>query len=264
MSLPALDFWTAPALAALPWLAHGVSRRDGGVSAAPFDALNLGLHVSDDPDAVRENRRRLAEAAGFSLDAMVCAEQVHRGAVAVVRAEDAGRGAIEFAGAVPGVDALVTDAPGVLLTLFYADCVPVVFADPERRAVAVAHAGWRGLVEGVLGNTVAAMRDAFGSEPSSLLAAVGPCIGPCCFEVGPEVAARFPAEAVAPREESDKPHVDLPAAAARLLREAGLRAENVAVAGECTSCLPALYFSHRRDKGRTGRMAAFAGIKGRG
>jgi len=258
---PNLDTWTSPALLGLPWFAHGVSRRTGGVSVGPFDSLNLGLHVSDDIDSVRENRRRLADAAGFAVSGMVCAEQVHGGAVAVVRAEDAGRGAAQFGDALLGVDALVTDVSGVLLTLFYADCVPIIIADPARHTVAVAHAGWRGLVEGVVGNTVAAMREDFGSEPASLLAAVGPCIGPCCFEVGAEVAERFPSEALAPRETGGKPHVDLPAAAARHLREAGLFVENITVAGECTSCLPDLYFSHRRDNGRTGRIAAFAGVR---
>jgi YfiH family protein len=255
-----IDAWTAPALSALPWLAHGVTRRAGGVSAPPFDTLNLGLHVGDDPAAVVENRRRLAGRYGFTLDRTVCAEQVHGGAVAVVGPEEAGRGAVAFDAAVSGVDALVTVTPGLLLTLFFADCVPVLLADPVNRAVGVAHGGWRGLDAGVIANTVAAMRDAFGSDPARLVAAVGPCIGPCCFEVGPEVADRFPAEAVAPRAVGGKPHVDLPAVAARLLREAGIAPENVAVAGECTSCLCALYFSHRRDRGQTGRMAAFAGI----
>jgi YfiH family protein len=249
-----------PSLYKETWLAAGVTERTGGVSASPFSSLNLGLHVGDEADAVRENRRRAADALGFSLGQMVCGEQVHGGDVAVVTAEQAGRGATAMDTALPGVDALVTNTPGLLLTLFYADCVPVLLVDPVRRAVGVAHAGWKGVVADVAENTVVALREAFGSEPTALHVAIGPCIGPCCFEVGEEVAAHFPQQAHWPAAGA-KPHVDLPAAVKARLEAAGVLSENITVSGECTSCLPERYFSHRRDKGRTGRLGALIGIR---
>lgn len=255
-----IRFWQAPPLSDLPWLAHGITERIGGASHAPFAALNLGLHVGDDANLVIENRRRAAAALGFSLDRLVCAEQVHGGEVAVVDATDAGRGATEHANALPGADALVTNVPGLLLALCFADCVPVLLADPENRAIAVAHAGWRGLVTDVLPNTISAMERAFGTRRETLRAAVGPAVGGCCYEVRDELAARFPAEVVQRRSPDERPRLDLAGAAAGQLRAAGLADANITHSGHCTSCLPDRYFSHRRDAGRSGRIAALIGI----
>ncbi len=251
--------WTFPALGALPGVVHGMTLRSGGVSAAPFDSLNLGLHVGDDPASVLENRRRAALAFGHSLDALTCAEQVHGGHVARVTAADAGRGARRFADALPGADALVTDSTDVLLALFFADCVPVFLADREGRGVGVAHAGWRGLVAGVVEATVRAMRDELGVPAERLLAAVGPSIGPGAFEVGEEVAARFPRSTV--REGDGPPRVDLWRETALRLRDAGVPEGQITVAGVCTTADSERWFSHRRDGGRTGRMGAFIGLR---
>jgi hypothetical protein len=258
-----VGFWRAPLLGRLPWLVHGVSERGGGVSSGPFASLNLGLHVGDAAESVVENRRRAASALGFN-DArrLVCAEQVHGGEVALVSDNDAGRGALSLANAVPNVDALVTRTTGLLLALFFADCVPVFVADPANRTIAVAHAGWRGLVAGVLENTVAVMVQEVGARPGDLIAAVGPCIGACCFAVGPEVAVRFdPADV---REgENNKAFVDLAGASVRRLRAAGLRNENLDVANACTACQPDRWFSHRREGGVTGRLGAFIAVRRR-
>jgi YfiH family protein len=245
-------FWKSPLHSAVPWLAHGVTHRTGGYSDAPYSSLNLGLHVHDDPALVLKNRERAAEALGFTAAQIVTAEQVHGGKVAAVTDADAGT-------TKPAVDGLVTNTPGLLLALFFADCVPVLFVDPEHRAVGVAHAGWRGMVGGILEETVAAMRKSFGTRPETLLAAIGPCIGRCCFEVGAEVAAEFPNETVIGTE-WPRPHVDLVTAAENRLMSAGIPPGSIARADECTSCLPDRYFSYRRDNGRTGRMAALIGI----
>jgi YfiH family protein len=245
----------------LPWLAQGVTERGGGASEGAFATLNLGLHVGDDGGAVVENRRRVAGNLGFTLDRLVCAEQVHGGDVAVVTAADAGRGARAHGDALPGVDALATNTPGLLLSLFYADCVPLLLADPPNRAVAVAHAGWRGLVADVIANTVSQMGRAFGTRPYDLLAAIGPCIGPCCYEVGDDVAAHFPEDVRKPSSGGGRPHVDLAGAAARQLRGTGVSSGSITLSEQCTSCLPDRYFSHRRDSGRTGRIGALIGIR---
>jgi hypothetical protein len=251
--------WRSPLLSAVAGVTHGVSERHGGVSVAPFVSLNLGLHVGDDLVAVRENRCRLADAAGSTLDRMVCAAQVHGARVAVVTAADSGRGANDAADAIPAADALVTDAPDLLLTLFFADCLPILLADPRRRVVAVAHAGWRGLVDGVIENTVAAMAERFGTRPEDLVARIGPGIGPECFEVGPEVAAQFDAAFVLPGS-GDRRYVDLKSAASARLRAAGVPGHHVDVCPDCTACATDRYFSHRRENGHTGRIAAFVRI----
>ncbi len=159
------------------------------------------------------------------------------------------------------MDALITDTPGLLLALFYADCVPILLVDPARRAVAAAHAGWRGLVAGVIGNTVSALGRAFGTRPDDLLAAIGPCIGACCYEVGDDVAAHFPADVRQPPPGGGRAHIDLAGAATRRARAVGVPAGNITPSGHCTSCLPDRYFSHRRDAGRTGRIGALIGVR---
>lgn len=255
-----VGFWRSPLLSGLSWLIHGVSERGGGVSRKPFSSLNLGLHVGDDADAVMENRRRAAGALGLDAGRLVCAQQVNGSAAALVENSDAGQGARSLATAVPGVDALVTRTPGPPLALFFADCVPVFVTDPVHRTVALAHAGWRGLVGGVLENTVGVLVNECRARAQDLLAAVGPCIGACCFEVGPEVAARFdPADVRA--DENGKAHVDLAAASVRRLQNAGLPANQIDVANDCTACRPDRWFSHRRGFGKTGRMGAFIAVR---
>jgi len=254
--------WSSPLIATDAAISHGVTERGGGTSAAPFDTLNLGLHVGDLPEAVVANRERGAALAGMGLERMVCAQQVHGAQVAVVTGADAGRGAVAFDAAVPEVDALVTDTEELLLALYFADCLPILLADPVRRVVAVAHAGWRGLVDGVIENTIAAMADGFGVRTAEVTAAVGPGIGRCCFAVGQEVAERFPAAQVIIGK-SGQPHVDLPGVARQRLQAAGVPAERIVVAEECTACHTDRYFSHRREGGRTGRMAAFIALRER-
>ncbi|MBC7806383.1 MAG: peptidoglycan editing factor PgeF [Akkermansiaceae bacterium] len=256
-----LDLWTAPNLARLPSVQHGFTHRTGGVSTPPFDSLNVGLHVGDAPDAVRENRTRVAGVFGSHLGRMTCAEQIHGGKVAVVSSIDAGRGAAVLTEAIPGVDALVTNDPGVLLALFFADCVPVFFADERHNVVAIAHAGWRGIVANVLENTLAMMHTQFGTLPADARIAIGPCIGSECFEVGEAVAVHFSDDTIAPAAPSGKPHVDLAAAVSRRLLLAGVLPTNLSESGECTTSDSERYFSHRRDRQRTGRMGGFIALR---
>jgi YfiH family protein len=254
-------FWTSKKLNSLSWLTHGVTERHGGTSAVPFNSLNLGLHVGDAVEQVKQNRERVAAAAGQTLGRMVCAEQVHGSRVAVVTSSDAGRGAAVFTDAIPGVDALVTDENDLLLTLFFADCLPILLADDTHHIVAVAHAGWRGLVGGLIENTLQTMVERFGSCPEAIVAAVGPGIGPCCFEVGSEVAEHFPPSVLRARAEGN-PHVDLPEAARLRLLHAGVPADRIESAGICTACHTERFFSHRRESGKTGRMGAFIAKRG--
>lgn len=173
-----------------------VSTRHGGVSADPYDSLNLGGHVGDDPGAVRENRNRLA--AGLGVGRLTIADQKHTATVAVVDATLAGRGhdgAADSAAAFPATDAMITNQPGAALAILVADCAPVVFYDPVNRAVGVAHSGRAGTVKGVVPNTITAMAAAFGTASEDLLIGIGPAIGAASYEIGDreaaEVAAAF-------------------------------------------------------------------------
>ncbi|MDX1935352.1 MAG: peptidoglycan editing factor PgeF [Capsulimonadales bacterium] len=246
-----------------PRLRQGFTTRHGGVSDPPFHSLNLAFHVGDNPEAVRENRRRAANELGFLLRRMVCAEQIHGHRVAVVTEADAGRGALDLESAVPGTDALVTDVPGILLALFFADCLPVFLTNADATVIAIAHAGWRGIVADVVENTVDAMNRFPDSSPDRLRAAIGPCIGVESFEVGEEVAVRFPPEVVVRSPRTGKPHVDLAAAVRRRLEAIGIPPEFIDPGPdgtEDTFSRPDRYFSHRRDQGKTGRMAGMIGI----
>ena len=170
---------------------HGLSCRRGGVSEAPWASLDLGLHVGDDPAAVIANRRRYLAALGLDASQLVTPEQVHGEAIARVGSREAGRGALSYADSIAQTDALITDEPGLPLLLCFADCTPILFLDPVHRAVGIAHGGWKGTVRRIAAKTVLRMQQEFGTRPEELLTAIGPSIGPCCYEIGPEVEQQF-------------------------------------------------------------------------
>lgn len=238
---------------------HCFSTRRGGVSASPRDSLNLALHVDDDRACVLENRRILMNALQADPAMLTAAEQVHGCKVSVVTESDAGRGASSFEDAVPGVDALITNVPGPVLSLFYADCVPVYILDPVNRAIGLAHAGWRGTAARVASGTLQAMTQQFGTEPDKCLAAIGPSIGRCCYDVSFDVAMNVKEavddERVIARACHEQWRLDLKMANWVTLRRAGVKEKNIAVSDLCTVCRPEDFFSYRRD-GQTGRMAA--------
>lgn len=250
-----VDAWTEQRIV------HGFTGRGGGVSPPPFDSLNLGLRVGDDPAGVLENRRRLCRALGVSPGALVAGQQVHSNAVAVVTRASMGRGALSADDALPGVDALVCAEPGPVLLGLFADCVPILIVDPRTPAVAMVHAGWRGTHGQVAVRALETMAASFGTRPADCWAALGPCIGPCCYEVGAEVADRFAGWGrglVQVRE--GRLYLDLPLANRRLLETAGVSGRQIVDAGVCTRCNMDLCFSHRGSGGWTGRMAAVIGL----
>ena len=222
------------------------STRAGGTSLPPYDGLDLGLHVGDDPDRVAANRGLLAGAVGLAPGALVLAEQVHGSGVAVV---DAAAGPLGVA----GVDGLVTATPGLGLVVLAADCVPVLLADPVAGVVGAAHAGRQGLVAGVLQEVLAAMAG-LGAVPSRTAAVIGPAVCGRCYELPAELVAQV--EAAAPGSaattRTGAPSSDLVAGARALLRTGGVA--DVRAVGGCTVEQPARCFSYRRD-GRTGRHA---------
>jgi YfiH family protein len=230
---------------------HAFTTRLGGRSLPPFDSLNLGRGVGDAPDAVRENRSRALAAIGRAIDDHVEASQVHGAESAVVDAAHRGS-------TVGGVDILASRDPGVVLAMHAADCVPLLLADPVRHAVAAVHTGWRGTAAGATLAAVRAMREAFGTRVGDLIAAVGPAIGPCCYEVDEPVRRAFASwpwlDAVFTPAAGGRWMLDLWESNRRQLDAAGLRPAAVHVARVCSSCHAELFYSHRRDR-RTGRMA---------
>lgn len=251
----------------MPWLSAGFTTRKGGVSSSPWSSLNCGLHVGDTDADVIVNRRLTVEALGFPLEAWTCAEQVHGNDAAVVTEQHRGAGSLSRAAAIQDKDALVTNTPGVLLTVLYADCVPIFFADPVHRAIGIAHAGWRGTVADVVGRTVDTMAAAFGSDPSRLYAAIGPSIGGCCYEVDQRVideVIRAGGSLGTTHTESSSPDrflLDLSKVNEIRLLKAGILPNHIEITGYCTSCRTDLFFSHRKEGGRTGRMAAWMAVK---
>ena len=245
-----LEWRAAGAVAAFP-------TREGGVSEPPFDGLNLSLSVADDPAAVLENRRRFWGAVGLPPERVVVPGQVHGTTVAWVGEAEAGRGARDRESVVHDHDGLLTETPGLGLVVSYADCVPVVVvaSGPQGPALAVAHAGWRGMLAGIVGKTAAELA----ARGRLTAAVVGPSIGPCCFAVDDALRARF--EARFPGSgDAAAGAVDLWACARQDLEAAGVPAEAVTVTGLCTSSDPR-FFSHRRDRGATGRHLAVAWLE---
>jgi YfiH family protein len=245
-----------------PWLQHGFSTRLGGVSEGVYATLNLGFRVGDLPERVAVNRKRLAEVLGYDPERAVAGQQVHGDEVALVTAREAGAGALELETALPATDGLVTSTPGLALVAFFADCVPVVLADTRRRAVGIAHAGWRGTLKLIAGKALARMSMAFNTNPAECVAVLGPAIGPCCYTVGGQVAEAFlPWGDRVVRRDGGVWRVDLWEANRRVLVAAGVPRGSIGVVKVCTACHPELMFSHRRDGGKTGRMAAVAAIR---
>jgi polyphenol oxidase len=240
----------------LEWRCGGVTAafpgRAGGVSAPPCDSLNLGLSVNDRAEHVLENRRRLCAAVGLPLERLVVPGQVHGTTLAWVGEAEAGRGAAESQTVIRERDGLFTGAAGLGLTVSYADCVPVVIvADGEEGpALATVHAGWRGMLAGIVGKAAAELR-----RGRRLVAAVvGPSIGPCCFTVDEELRRRFQTRFPG---SAGPATVDLWRCARLELESAGVPPAAVTVTGHCTST-DARFFSHRRDHGATGRHLAVA------
>ncbi len=230
--------------------------RLGGASRPPFDSLNVGHTVGDDLNAVEENHRRIFKALGISRSQVVTARQVHGLEVALVDERHAGK-------VVRDADGLVTSAPGIFLMLRFADCVPVVLYDPVKRAVGLLHAGWKGSIMGIAFRAVELMREAFGSRPEEILAGIGPSIGPCCYEVGEDVAGlarEFFPDPPLTFTPQGKMHLDLWELNRRWLLRAGVK--EVEIARLCTFCHSDEFFSHRASRGLTGRFAAVVGING--
>jgi YfiH family protein len=237
---------------------HAIFTRQGGYSPEPFDTLNLSISVPDRKSFVYQNRSKAYSTHSRSNENLVHAHLVHGADVGIVSSQDYG----QYVGP---VDGLITDDPNCGLTMNFADCSPIFLYDPINQAIGLGHAGWQGTVKDLAGSMVKAMQRAFRSKPNEILAAIGPSIGPCCYEVGEPVISAVNgsfshAESllIIPsdnREEAGKmqrPHFDLPEANLRRLKKAGVT--QIEKSRLCTACRTDLFFSHRAEKGVTGRF----------
>ena len=241
--------------------AHGFSTRLGGVSPAPMDSLNLGANRGDDPANVRENFVRFCAAIGTDPNALVKNHQIHSDIIRPVTRAD-----VMPSPEAPGLceaDGLITNEPGVCLTIFSGDCIPVLLYDPAGRCVAAVHAGWRGTAIATAARAAEAMVRDYGCRPENILAAIGPGISPCCFETHVDVPdglrAGLGTDAqpfIRPLPKEGKFSVDLKGANARWLERAGLLREHIAICSACTACGLDEFWSHRVQGGQRGSMAA--------
>ena len=241
---------------------HGFTTRAGGVSEGIFSSMNLSFTRGDKEEAVRENYKRLAKALDVSYEKFVFTDQTHTTNIRKVTAEDAGRGLIKERG-YTDVDGLITNVPGLVLSTFYADCVPLFFVDKVHHAIGLSHSGWRGTVARMGRVTLEAMHKEYGTNPEDVICAVGPSICQDCYEVSEDVAEEFKKEFNGHADEiliakgNQKYQLDLWKANEIIMLEAGVKPEHLAVTNICTCCNPKLLFSHRASQGKRGNLGAF-------
>jgi polyphenol oxidase len=256
---------TFPRLADAQVLNHAVSTRVGGVSRGSHRALNVSFKVGDEPVCVEENRELLARSTGMNLRHAVWVNQVHGDKV--LKLDDSNRP--QDGGSLGDADGLITQEKEVPILIMVADCLPVLFYDPIHQAAGLAHAGWRGTVSHVAAKTLLAMAEAFGTKPEETRAALGPCIGACCYEVGADVHKEFTevfpwGEEVLQKSSTRHWKLDLAEANARQLLEVGVKDENLIRSGLCTIQNLELFYSHRAEASvekSTGRVGAFLMLK---
>ena len=258
-----------------PHIQVGFTGRQGGCSHAPYSSLNLAYHVDDDEADVLQNRNLLAKVIGFEPATWTCGEQVHGTQIAVVKASDAGRGYSNRQSAFQNTDGLVTNVPNILLTSFYADCVPLYFFDKVKGVIGLAHAGWKGTVGQIAKAMVTTMKETYGCAPSDIHAAIGPSIGDCCYEVDEYVMSRvretladlggdIDINVVASSSSNEgKSMLNLKELNRMIMIKAGILSEFIECTTWCTSCHPDQFFSYRKEEGTTGRMASWIGMKER-
>lgn len=252
-----IRYYSFEALTPHEEIVNAVFTRLGGVSLPPFAELNVGHLVGDELAAVETNQRLIYQTLGLSSHEVVTARQVHGNNVAMVGPNDGGK-------VIPATDALITGTPGVNLMLRFADCLPIFLYDPETRAVGLGHAGWRGTAAKLAQRMTAMMVKGLGSDPTEIIAGLGPAIGPCCYQIGAEVAESLRAtledwETALHHLEADSVYLDLWEANRQQLVEVGVR--EIQTSNVCTACHTSEFFSHRAESGTTGRFAAMIGIR---
>ncbi|MGD6803597.1 peptidoglycan editing factor PgeF [Rossellomorea vietnamensis] len=250
----------------LPGLKAGITSKQSGFSKGAYQSLNMGLHVSDDKDDVLKNRQKTAERIGFPLHTWVCSEQTHGSNIQWVTENHGGSGTLNYSDSIRDTDGLITNVPNLLLTMCYADCVPIYFLYPEGRLIGAAHAGWKGTVLNIAGKMIEEFKRA-GADPADIQVAIGPSICRKCYQVDDRVIDKV--EKLL-EDCDEKPYnlkyegqyeLDLKKANELVLQNNGVPSENISISQICTVCEQEEFFSHRRDNGKTGRIMSFIGWK---
>ena len=255
-----LVYFTIPSFDHTGLVRHCFTTRTGGVSSGRVKGLNLGFSRPDSRENVLENFKRLCRAVGIDSKSLVFSHQVHGTHIREVTGQDAGKGLWKDSD-IKASDGLITSSRGVTLTTFYADCVPLYFLDPVKRAVGLTHAGWKGTVAGIALETVKRMNEAFGTRPEDMLVGIGPSICRDCYEVDEPVVSRLKEnmkywrDVITPLGKG-KYLLDLQSTNRMALQKAGIRDENITDSGLCTMCNGELFYSYRREGKNTGSLAA--------
>lgn len=262
-----VEYLTFPLIEQTGLVRHLFTTRLGGVSKDIYGTMNLSYTRGDDKDAVDENFRRIAGVLKCELGDIVCSDQTHTVNLRVASRKDGGKG-IVIPRDYTDIDGLLTDEPGLVLATFYADCVPLYFVDVKKRAIALAHSGWRGTVARMGRCVTDKMKEVYGTDPADIVAAVGPSICQECYEVSEDVADAFAqefrrqgqADEILQSKGGGKYQLDLWRANEIVLKEAGIPAERIQVTDICTCHNSEYLFSHRASKGRRGNLGAFMGL----
>lgn len=263
-----VEYLTFPLLTRTGMVKHLFSTRIGGVSKGIYSTMNLSYTRGDDKEAVDENYRRIAKVLQCDVSDIVCSDQTHTVNLRVVSGQDGGKGIIrpkDYA----DIDGLLTDEPGLVLATFFADCVPLYFVDTKKKAIALAHSGWRGTVARMGRCVTEKMKEVYGTDPADLVAAIGPSICQACYEVGEDVADAFAQEfsgsgqtdEILLKKGGGKYQLDLWRANEIVLTEAGIPKSQVQVTDLCTCHNSEYLFSHRASQGRRGNLGAFLGLR---
>lgn len=240
-------------------LQHAITTRHGGSSEGFYASLNLGFHVGDEPNRVRENRQAVARNLGYNPENLIAAQQTHSANVAVVAGEDRGRGALDWTSAVAKTDALMTQKSDTPLMILVADCAPLLLVDEVNHVLAVVHAGWRGATSRIASQTVLKMAQSFGTKAEDVRVGIGPCLCESCFEIGEEVVSA--ANEIAPQSVLpgfEKPHLDLRELLRADLRSVRVLDSQIETLPHCPRYTTQKFFSHRGENGTTGRFGVVA------
>lgn len=249
-----ITYYSSPKLEGVQGIVHAFLGRTGGVSSGQLASLNLGRREEDRAENLTENKKRVAKAFGTDGNKIFTVSQVHSDRIVIIdRTDTAPEDVKPFE-----ADAIITDIKGISIGILTADCVPLLFLDSRNKVIAAVHAGWKGTASKIASKTVKMMVERFESRPKEIRAAIGPAIGACCYEVGQEVVDAVGYRGNASVQREGKWYLDLPRANLLQLQEMGIA--DIDVSGICTSCRTDLFFSHRKEMGKTGRQLSFISL----
>jgi YfiH family protein len=251
-TIQGITYYSSPKLEVVPGLVHAFLGRTGGVSSGHLASLNLGRREEDRAENLAENKRRVAVAFGIDEGRIYTVSQVHSDRIVIIDNPDITSDEISQK------QRIITDIKGITIGILTADCVPVLLFDRSRKVVAAVHAGWKGTASNISAKAFEIMMERFESQPQDILAAIGPAIGPCCYEVGEEVVSAFGHQKGVAVQHGKNWHIDLPKANHLQLRDAGVT--DIDISDICTSCRTDLFFSHRKEMGKTGRQLSFISL----